>query len=158
MMSSGTERDESDEFLDDIQQGLHPGGSEPRYDPLDRFLVMPNKPSLMDLMRTDAENSELNRPPSTRARGPASAQPMSWDFDYQRDDPPVVSRVHEEPARTSTPRSQSARPKTAIEQPRPRALSNIHLSPRKSHHLLRHRARGNKRQNRHRKLLLTLLQ
>ena len=87
---------------------------------------MPNKPSLMDLMRTDAENSELNQPPSTRARGPTTAIPMSWDFDYQRDEPPTVSRIQEEPARTSTPRSQSARPKTAIEGP---TVSHVQEEP-----------------------------
>ena len=41
----------SDEWLDDHQQGLHPGSSEPRFDPNDRFLTMPVKPSLLDLMR-----------------------------------------------------------------------------------------------------------
>ena len=30
----------SDEWLDDHQQGLHPGSSEPRFDPDDRFLTM----------------------------------------------------------------------------------------------------------------------
>ena len=36
----------SDEWLDDHQQGLQPGSSEPRFDPYDRFLTMPVKPSL----------------------------------------------------------------------------------------------------------------
>ena len=33
----------SDEWLDDHQQGLQPGSSEPRFDPYDKFLTMPVK-------------------------------------------------------------------------------------------------------------------
>ena len=32
----------SDEWLDDHQQGLHPGGSEPRHDPYAKYMAMPN--------------------------------------------------------------------------------------------------------------------
>ena len=149
LMSSETERDESDdeilsfdlgpelykpgqmnrissdEFLDDLQQGLHPGSSEPRYDPYDRFLVMPNQTSIMDMMRSDIENSELNKPPSPRPRAPA--QTVCWDFDFVRDKPPPVGRLLEDPAQTSTPRaeprSHNTRPRPALELPRPRASS-----------------------------------
>ena len=148
----GLARIPSDEYLDNIQQGLKPGGSEPRHDPLDRFLVMPNQPSIMDLMRTDIENAELNKSPTAQERGRPMETQMNWDFDFVKDEPPAVIhvpeetvrastprlqgarpqasiegpptlQVHEEPARTSTPRSHSVRPKEHIEQPRPRALS-----------------------------------
>ena len=60
----------SDEWLDDHQQGLQPGSSEPRFDPYDKFLTMPVKPSLLDLMRSDLETSELQKPPPTPERAP----------------------------------------------------------------------------------------
>ena len=50
-----TNRLPSDEWLDDHQQGLHPGSSEPRYDPYDKYLAMPKKASIMDMMRSDME-------------------------------------------------------------------------------------------------------
>ena len=46
----------SDEWLDDLQQGLIPGGSEPKvmeYDPVTQ--EMPARPSLIDTMRQDIE-------------------------------------------------------------------------------------------------------
>ena len=49
----------SDEWLDDHQQGLQPGSSEPRYDPYDRYLAMPVQPSILDLMRTEMETSDF---------------------------------------------------------------------------------------------------
>ena len=58
----------SDEWLDDHQQGLHPGSSEPRYDPYDTYKPMPIQPSLMDMMRSDMETSDLNKAPPPRAR------------------------------------------------------------------------------------------
>ena len=88
LMSSGTERDDtddeicsfdlgpepfeptgqnrlpSDEFLDDHQQGLQPGGSEPRRVDYNRFLVMPHQPSILDMMRQDMDDSEEAPPPS----------------------------------------------------------------------------------------------
>ena len=130
LMSSETERDEtddeivsfdlgpepyepddptrlpSDEWLDDHQQGLHPGSSEPRYDPYDRYKPMPNQTTIMDMMRSDVETSELNKAPQPRARAPA--QTVRWDFDFVRDEPPPVRRVQESPMETSTPQVQNA--------------------------------------------------
>ena len=40
----------SDEWLDDYQQGLVPGGSEPRNFDHNKYLAMPQKPSILDLM------------------------------------------------------------------------------------------------------------
>ena len=115
----------SDEWLDDHQQGLHPGSSEPRYDPYDRYKPMPNQTSIMDMIRSDMETSELNKAPSPRARAPA--QTVRWDFDFVRDEPPPVRRVQESPMETSTPRAESRtqnlRPRPALELPRPRASS-----------------------------------
>ena len=89
LLSSGTERNEtddkicsfdlgpepfdpagqirlpSDEWLDDHQQGLEPGGSEPRQEYYAKFKVMPQKPSLLDMMRTDMEENETTVPPQS---------------------------------------------------------------------------------------------
>ena len=149
LMSSETERDEtddevcsfdlgpepydpshltrlpSDEWLDDHQQGLEPGSSEPRYDPYDRYLAMPTQTSILDMMRSDMETSEMNKPPPPPERAPLKT--IRWDFDYVRDEPPTVQRLTEEPQQTSTPRADprtpSVRPRPALELPRPRASS-----------------------------------
>ena len=108
----------SDEWLDDHQQGLQPGSSEPRYDHYDKFLAMPEKPSILDLIRTDLETSELTKPPPT---------PVRWDYDYIRDEPPTIQRLPEEQQQHSTPRADprtpTIRPRPALELPRPRASS-----------------------------------
>ena len=121
---SGQERIPSDDWLDDHQQGLQPGSSEPRPDPYDRYQVMPIKPSILDMMRSDAEIGEQNVPPPSPER--ALTPMIRWDFDYTRDEPPVVQRLAEAP-RHSTPRpdpsTPSARPRLALEVPRPRASS-----------------------------------
>ena len=115
----------SDEWLDDHQQGLHPGSSEPRFDPDDRFLTMPVKPSLLDLMRSDLETNELQKPPSMPVRAPQTT--MNWDFDYVRDEPPTVQRIQNEPQPHSTPRAEPRtthpRLRPAIAPPRQRAQS-----------------------------------
>ena len=114
----------SNEWLDDHQQGLQPGSSEPRPDPYDRYLAMPIQPSILDMMRSDVEISEQNKPPPSPER--ALPPTIRWDFDYARDEPPVVQRLTEEP-RHSTPRAEpktpSERPRPALELPRPRASS-----------------------------------
>ena len=89
------------------------------------YKPMPNQTSIMDLIRSDMETSELNKAPPPRARAPA--QTVRWDFDFVRDEPPPVRRVQESPMETSTPRAeprtQNLRPRPAIELPRPRASS-----------------------------------
>ena len=117
------ERLPSDEWLDDYQQGLRPGGSEPRPDPYDRYLAMPIQPSILDMIRSDIDTDEPeSSPPHERA--PSTA--MRWDYDYIRDEPPVVQRITEE-QRQSTPRAARntpiERPRPALELPRPRAAS-----------------------------------
>ena len=60
---TGQNRLPSDEFLDDHQQKLQPGGSEPRRVDYTRFLVMPHQPSIFDMMRQDMDDSEEAPPP-----------------------------------------------------------------------------------------------
>ena len=121
---SGQERIPSDDWLDDHQQGLQPGSSEPRPDPYDRYQAMPIQPSILDMIRSDVEISEQNVPPPFPER--ALTPTIRWDFDYTRDEPPVVQRLAETP-RHSTPRpdpnTPSAHPRLALETPRPRASS-----------------------------------
>ena len=115
----------SDEWLDDHQQGLQPGSSEPRYDTHDRYLAMPVQPSILDLMRSGMETSELSKPPPPPEHAPPKM--IRWDYDYIRDEPPTVQRLTEEPQQHSTPRADprtpSIRPRPALELPRPRASS-----------------------------------
>ena len=123
---SGQERIPSDEWLDDIQQGLQPGSSEPRPDPYDRYQVMPIKPSILDMILSDVEISEQNVPPPSPER--ALTPTVRWDFDYARDEPPAVQRLAETPRHSTPltdPNTQSARPRPALEVPRPRASSGL---------------------------------
>ena len=82
---------------------------------------MPNKPSILDMMRNDIAEDEHDPPPSPeRALTPT----IAWDYDYTRDEPPVVQRITETP-RHSTPRPDpptlSSRPGPELQPPRPRA-------------------------------------
>ena len=94
LLSSGTERDDtddetfsfdlgpepfdpsglirlpSDEWLDDHQQGREPGSSEPIQDYQPKYKVMPNKPSILDIMRNDMDKDETPPPQSQNARSP----------------------------------------------------------------------------------------
>ena len=120
---SGQERIPSDEWLDDHQQGLQPGSSEPKHGPYDRYLAMPIQPSILDMIRSDVEKNEQDQPPPPeRALTPT----IRWDYDYTIDEPPAVHRIAETP-RHSTPRpdpnTPSACPRPAMELPRPRASS-----------------------------------
>ena len=72
------------------QQGLCPGGSEPRPDPYDRYLAMPIQPSILDMIRSDIDTDEPDSSPP-HERAPSTA--MRWDYDYIRDEPPVVQRI-----------------------------------------------------------------
>ena len=117
------ERLPSDEWLDDYQQGLQPGSSEPRPDPYNRYVAMPIQPSILDMIRSDVEKNEPE-PPPTRER--ALTPTIRWDFDYTRDEPPVLQRLAEEPRHSTTradPKTPSERPRPALELPRPRASS-----------------------------------
>ena len=113
----------SDEWLDDHQQGLQPGSSEPKHDHYVKFKVMPKKPSILDMMHNDMEEDETVPPQSPeRALTPT----IDFGYDYTMDEPPVVQRITEMP-RHSTPHPEpptlSARPKPASQLPQPRASS-----------------------------------
>ena len=84
---------------------------------------MPNKASILDMMRNDMETNETVPPQSPeRARTPT----MGYPYDYPMDEPPVIQRITETP-RHSTPYADpptlSARPRPASHLPRPRASS-----------------------------------
>ena len=147
LLSSGTERDEtddeicsfelgpepydptgqnrlpSDEWLDDHQQGLEPEGSEPQHLDFSRFKVMPQKPSLLDMMRDDMDDSAAVPPQSPeRALTPT----IGFSYDYTMDTPPDIQCITDTP-RHSTPHPDpptlSARPRPALQPSRPRASS-----------------------------------
>ena len=116
----------SDEWLDDHQQGLVPGSSEPRQDYQDyqpKLKVMPNKPSILDMMRNDMETNETVPPQSPeRAHTPT----MGYPYDYPMDEPPVIQRITETPRHSTSyaePPTLSARPRPASHLPRPQASS-----------------------------------
>ena len=103
-----TTRLPSDEWLDDHQQGLHPGSSEPRYDPYTKYLAMPNPPSIMDLMRNDMDMGARDKSPPPRAH--TSPQTVRWDFDFVRDEPPPPPP----PPPVTPPRAQDKTPEPAM--------------------------------------------
>ena len=84
---------------------------------------MPIQPSILDMIRSEVERTEPE-PPPTRER--ALTPTIRWDYDYTRDEPPVVQRHTDEP-RHSTPRADQRTPiecpRPALELPRPRASS-----------------------------------
>ena len=147
MLSSGTERDEtddeicsfdlgpepfdltgknrlpSDEWLDDHQQGLEPGGSEPKQEYYSTFKVMPQKTSLLDMMRNDMEESEA-APPQSPER--ALTPTMGFAYDYTMDAPPEIQRMTDAPRHSTPfpdPPTLSTRPRPIAQPPRPRASS-----------------------------------
>ena len=145
LMSSGTERDDtddeicsfdlgpepfdptgqnrlpSDEFLDDHQQGLKPGGSEPIRVDYTRFLAMPHQPSILDMMRQDMDDSE-EAPPQSPER--ALTPTIGFSYEYTLDALPDIQRIPEMPRHsTPDPPTLSARSGPALQPPRPRASS-----------------------------------
>ena len=113
----------SDEWLDDLQQGLKPGSSEPSQEYQLQLNVMPDGPSILDIMRNDMEDDERNTPQSPeRALTPT----IGLDYDYTMEEPPAVQRIKEAP-RHSTPQpgppTPNTRPRPASQLPRPWASS-----------------------------------
>ena len=84
---------------------------------------MPNQPSILDMVRNEIAEDEHDPPPSPEC---ALTPTIAWDYDYTRDEPPVVQRITET-LRHSTPRPDpptlSSRPRPALQLPRPRASS-----------------------------------
>ena len=122
---TGQGRLSSDEWLDDFQQGLQPGGSEPRNREY-KYLTMPQKPSLLDLMRKDIENTDeqWEAPPTSPER--ALTPTIGFSYDYVTDAPPDIQRIEESPMHASPypePPRLSARPGPVLLPPRPRSTS-----------------------------------
>ena len=116
----------SDEWLDDFQQGLVPGGSEPRTMDYNKYLAMPMKPSLLDMMRKDIEDTDekWEAPPTSPER--ALTPTIGFSYDYATDAPPDIQRVEETPMHSTPypePPKLSARPGPVLLPPRPRSTS-----------------------------------
>ena len=120
---TGQNRIPSDEWIDDHQQGLEPGSSEPKHGDFSRFKVMPQKQSLLDMMRNDMEEGEAVPPQSPeRALTPT----MGFSYDYTMDAPPDIQRITDTPRHSTPfpdPPTLSARPRPASQPPHPRASS-----------------------------------
>ena len=117
----------SDEWLDDLQQGLIPGGSEPKameYDPVTQ--EMPVRPSLIDTMRQDME-TKVDTWDATPMSPEHAPTPTIWfSYDYMTDEPPVIQRIGEAPMHFSPhqdPPKLRARAGPALLAPRPRSTS-----------------------------------
>ena len=96
------ERLPSDEWLDDLQQGLIPPGSEPKvmeYDP--ETHEMPVRPSLIDTMRQDMAPKVDTWDTVPISPDRVSTPTIGFSYDYTTDEPPTIQRIAEAP----TPRS-----------------------------------------------------
>ena len=121
------ERLPSDEWLDDLQQGLIPGGSEPKvmeYDPVTQ--EMPVRPSLIDTMRQDIETKvdTWDEAPMSPERAPTPT--IGFSYDYMTDEPLVIQRIAEAPMHSSPyqdPPKLRAHAVPTLLAPRPRSTS-----------------------------------
>ena len=77
----------SDEWMDDYQQGLVPGGSEPRNVDFDKYLAMPRKPSILDMRQECEESDEVPPTSPERARTPT----IGFAYDLLPPRPPSSS-------------------------------------------------------------------
>ena len=122
----------SDEWLDDLQQGLMPGGSEPKvmeYDPVTQ--EMPARPSLIDTMGQDIETKVDTSDDAPMSPERAPTPPIGFSYDYMTVEPPVIQRVAEAPMHSSPyqdPPKLCARAVPALLAPRPRS-SSVPLTP-----------------------------
>ena len=104
----------SDEYLDDLQQGLTPGGSEPKMmDYNSATHEMPVRHSLIDTMRQDMETALDIQEDTTMSLERAPDPSMGFSYDCMTDEPPTIQRIAETP-RHSSPYQ---------EQPKLRALA-----------------------------------
>ena len=87
MDPSGQSRIPSDEWLDDLKQGLKPGSSEPSQEYQLQFKVMPDRPSILDMMRNDMEEDETSTPQSPEC---AFTPTIGLDYDYTMEEPPAI--------------------------------------------------------------------
>ena len=73
---------------------------------------MPQKPSILDMMRNDMEDNDT-APPQSPVRAPTPT--IGFSYDYTMDEPPVIQRITDRP-RHSTPHPD---PPTLSARPRP---------------------------------------
>ena len=117
----------SDEYIDDLQQGLIPGSSEPKmmeYDPAQH--EMPVRQSLIDTMRQDMESAmdAQEDTPMSPERVPDPV--IGFSYDYTTDSPPTIQRIAEAPTHSS-PYQEAPKLRAhavpALRAPRPRSTS-----------------------------------
>ena len=92
----------SDEYLDDIQQGLIPGGSEPKvihYEPATD--EMPVRPSLLATMCQEMEIA-IDAQEDTPMSPDCAPDPIiGFSYDYTSDAPPTIQGIAEPPTHSS---------------------------------------------------------
>ena len=121
------ERLPSDEWLDDLQQGLIPPGSEPKvmdYDP--ETHEMPVRPSLIDTMCQDMAPKVDTCDTAPMSPERASTPTIGFSYDYTTDEPPTIQRISEAPTHASPhpdPPKLRAHPGPALLAPRQRSTS-----------------------------------
>ena len=119
----------SDEYLDDIQQGLIPGGSEPRsmieYEPTTDEMPV-NRQSLIKTIRQDMEAAMDAQEDTPMSPERAPEPSIGFSYDYQRDSPPTIQRIADAPMHSSPFQDAltlRAHPTPALRAPRPRSTS-----------------------------------
>ena len=98
---AGPGRLPSEEWLDDFQQGLVSGGSEHRAmdnrtmdnKQLVKYLAMPKRTSLLNLMRKDIEGTDDKREPPPTSPNHARTPTLGFSYDYATDAPPDIQRI-----------------------------------------------------------------
>ena len=117
----------SDEYLDDLQQGLTPGGSEPRVMDYDSAThEMPVRQSLIDTMRQDMDTAIDTQEDTSMSPERAPAPILGFSYDYTTDEPPTIQRIAEAPMHSSPyqePPKLRARAVPALVARRPRSTS-----------------------------------
>ena len=116
----------SDEWLDDHQQGLVPGGLGAQTLGLS---ILDLKPSILELMQHDMDDRD-EVPPTSPER--ALTPTFGFSYDYATDAPPDIQRVVDAPRHSTPypdPPTLSARPGPALLPPRPCA-SSVPPTPR----------------------------
>ena len=119
----------SDEYLDDLQQGLIPGGSEPRtmmeYEPTTNEMPV-NRQLFIKTIRQDME-AAIDVQEDTPISPERAPEPIiGFLYDYQTDSPPTIQRIAEAPIHSS-PYQEAPKLRActvpALRAPRPRSTS-----------------------------------
>ena len=117
----------SDEYLDDFQQGLIHGGSEPRTMEYDQTThEMPVRQSLIDTIRQDMEAAIDAQEDTPMSPEHAPDPVIGFSYDYTTDSPPTIQRRAEAPVHSS-PYQEAPKLRAhavpALRAPRPRSTS-----------------------------------